>query len=236
MQYVDVVVNATPALPPSVNPTDIRIQVLRRFSRESQTLPSTSAARPTFTNPVISPGRDRVTFTVCLDGSELAPGSYAGNLYVEGPKGLAPTSISITENAKNARLASWLAGVALVAAFAFLLLRGMAARQANHEQEHAKAMAEAVMASDDEKRQYLDQRPPHRHLTSYFVEVVSDLNWWLTSIVALGVAAGGIMATYSANPSWGADTWVSVATVVGATFTAVGVQSVVTSLGKGVTE
>jgi hypothetical protein len=234
-QYVDIVLNATPALPESVKPTDIRLQVLRRFSRVSGTLPTVSAPWPTFTNPVISPGRDRVTFTVCLDGSTLAPGSYEGNIYVEGPKGLSAATISITENAKNSALAGWLAGGALIAAFAFLLVRGMAARQDRHEQEHAKGMMEAVQTNNVQQQDALEENRPHPHLYSYFKDVVADLNWWLTSIVALGIAAGGIIATYSANPSWGADTWASVATVVGATFTAVGVQSVVTSLGKGVT-
>jgi hypothetical protein len=184
---------------------------------------------------VISAGRDRITFTVCLSGDGLAPGTYAGNVLVEGPTGLAPTSLGITENLKDSGLALRLAIASLVAAFAFLLLRGAAARQAKAAEKHGQALATTAAAEQIVKEAALQQAPaPKDHIQNYFVEVISDLNWWLTSLVSLGVAVGSIIALYSANPAWGADLWGSVAAIVSPTFAAVGVQSVITSLGKGV--
>jgi hypothetical protein len=227
----DVVLSATPALPPSVTADQLRLDILHRFTRASQTLPTESAAPPSFSQPKISPGRDRVSFTVCLNGAGLEPGSYAGALIVEGPKGVAPTTISVTENAKNATLARWLAVGVLVAAFLFLLLRGAAARQMKHEED---MLAEAANKGDAAEVRQVHNNPRQHNVAWYFIGVMQDLNWWMTTLVALGVAAGSIIAIYSANAAWGADTLTSVAALVSPVFTAVGVQSVVTSLGRTV--
>lgn len=218
-QFVDVVLNADPALPRSLEPGEIRLEVVRRFTRASENLKTTWMRRPTFTQPRISPGRARVTFTMCLNGAGLEAGSYSGSVLIEGPRGLAPASISITANAKDSTLALW-GGVAVLALAAlFLVLRGAAARQARTEEKQAKSG---------------DAKSEPQQLTKYVGGVLKDLNWWITSIVALGLAAGTIIGIYSANPAWGADTLGSVASLVGPAFTAVGVQSVITSLGRGV--
>jgi hypothetical protein len=170
---------------------------------------------------------------VCLNGSGLEAGSYAGNILVEGPRGLAPASISLTANAKDSHLALWGAvGVLLLALF-FLVLRGAAARQAKTEEVHAKEFAKATTDAEREEAVQKQAQAPER-LTKYVREVFKDLNWWVTSVVALGLAAGTIYGIYSANPSWGADTLGSVISLVGPAFTAVGVQSVITSLGRSV--
>jgi hypothetical protein len=259
-EFVDMVLTATPALPLSVTPNQIRLSILRHFTRTSQTLPTATAPSPVFTQPQISAGRDRVTFTVCLNGAGLPAGSFTGSVIVEGPAGVVPTTLAITENAKDDTLASWLAGVLLFAAFVFLLLRGAATRQAADEQhvitEAARATAEASNAAVEATQgtaaagdvqqaagevadhvaqfQNVQANPQQHSVLWYFGQVLKDLNWWLTTLVALGVAAGSIIAIYSANASWGADVWTSVASLVGAVFTAVGVQSVVTSLGRTV--
>ena len=155
-------------------------------------------------------------------------------MLVEGPTGLAPASVSITENLKNSELALGLAIASLVAAFAFLVLRGAAARQAKAAEKHGQMLATTANADQGVKEAGLQQAPPPKeHIHNYFSEVFRDLNWWLTALVSLGVAAGSIIALYSANPAWGADLWASVAAIVSPTFAAVGVQSVITSLGKG---
>ena len=236
-KFVDVVLNATPALPPTLKGDQIRIFVLRRFTRSGQNLPTETAPIPTFTPPVISPNRDRVTFTVCLDGAGLKAGSYAGSVYVEGPRGLSPASISITENATNSRLALWGGIGVLFAAFFFLWLRGAAARQAAAEQVHAEQLAKAGAAKDKAEidRLSTEEEKP-KPVTGYLLEVFKDLNWLITTIVALGAAAGTIIGIYGANPAWGADTLGSLVSLVGPAFTAVGVQSVVASLGRSVTK
>jgi hypothetical protein len=234
-RHADIVLSASPSLPPDVRAADIRIEVPQRFMRVSSTLPTLSAPRPQFTHPAISPERDRIMFTMCVDGRGVAPGTYAGNVIVEGPQGLGPATIAVTQNYKDARLAYFLAIGSLVAALCFLLLRGAAARQSKAAEKHGQALASTADQSEDAKRAALERAPePKEHMHEYFTEVLWDLNWWLTSLVSLGVAAGSIIALYSGNPSWGADAWASVAAIVSPTFAAVGVQSVVTSLGKSV--
>lgn len=116
-EFVDVALTATPALPHTLRADQISLGVLRRFMRSSQTLRRETAPTPTFTEPQTSPNRDRVTFTVCLSGSGLKAGAYGGNVYIDGPPGLSPASVSITENVKDRSLAIGGTIVALAAAF-----------------------------------------------------------------------------------------------------------------------
>ena len=238
-KFVDVVLKATPALPKRLKSEQIGLQILRRFYRQSPTLETVAAPRARFTKPHISRTRDRITFTVCLNGSGLEAGSYLGNVLVEGPRGLAQTNVSITENAKNRDLAVWGAVVALIAAFAFLVLRGAASRQATATENHRRELDQALTDDTDagRKRAAELRKPenvPKPRIRSYIRDVFKDLNWIVTTAVALAVAAGTIIGLYSANPAWGADKIASFAALVGPTFSAVGVQSVVTSLGRGV--
>jgi hypothetical protein len=240
-EFVDVVLNATPALPSELRANELRLEVLRRFTRGSTTLRREAAPVPTFTNPRISRSRDRVTFTICLSGDDLAAGTYTGSVSVEGPPGLSPASISITENAKNSALALIGGGGAILAAFVFLVLRGAASRQITEKESHveeiekiAAAVPEQADAHAKVEQLVRAKPPPKRHVTAYLGDVFKDLNWWVTTLVALGLATGTIIAIYQANPSWGADTWGSIAALVGPVFSAVGVQSVVTSLGRSV--
>jgi hypothetical protein len=232
-QFVDIVLNAKPAIPRSLRPEQIRFEVLRRFTRAAQNLRTTSVRPPRFTNARISPGRDRVTFTVCLNGSGLGAGTYAGNILVEGPRGLAPASISITANAKDSDLALFGSIGVLLLAFAFLVIRGAAARQARTQEEHASQYAAAKDNAERDAVVEKQAKAPTR-LTQYIGDVFKDLNWWVTTVVALGLAAGTIYGIYSANPAWGEDALGSVISLVGPAFTAVGVQSVITSLGRSV--
>jgi hypothetical protein len=158
------VLNATPALPKSLHSSQIRVDVLRRFTRSSQTLRTEAAPTPTFTEPTISPNRDRVTFTVCLNGSGLEAGSYAGSVYIEGPPGLSPASVSITENATDSSLAFYGAIAALVAALLFLWLRGAAARQVAAEQTQAEQLTKAAAANDQARDRSTRSRRPSRSL------------------------------------------------------------------------
>lgn len=233
-RYVDVVLNATPALPRSVNAKAIRFDVPRRFSRTSDRLSTVSAPRPSFTEPSISPGGDRIAFSVCLDGATLESGSYSGSVLVEGPKGLGPTTISFTENARNSGLAFWGGLTVLAIAFFFLVLRGAAARQVKAEERNAQDVARAESETGLAEALKRTQEHPPKRVRSYIVEVFQDLNWWVTSVVALGLAAASIYGIYSADPAWGSDTVGSVISLVGPAFTAVGVQSVVTALGRSV--
>ena len=59
--------------------------MLRRFSRQSETLSTVTLPQPTFTQPRLNPAKNIITFAVCLDGSNLGAGHYAGAIAVEGP-------------------------------------------------------------------------------------------------------------------------------------------------------
>jgi hypothetical protein len=227
---VDIVLNATPSLPASVTRDQVRVSVPRRFTRTSQDLPTELAPAPTYSQPEISPNRDRVTFKLCFSGKGLRSGSYAGSVYIEGPPGVGPATVGITENKKSSVFALIGAGAVLAAAFVFLVLRGAAARQVADEARHAEELTKAAATKNP------DHVKGVKAVKGYVSDVFKDLNWYLTTLVALGSAGGAIIGLYKADPAWGADTLTSLASLVAPAFTAVGVQSVISTLGRSVTK
>ncbi len=92
-QFAEVVLTASRPLPSSFEPSQLDIEALRRFSRQSETLSTVTLPQPTFTEPRLNPARNIITFAVCLDGSNLGAGHYAGAIAVEGP-GVGPTNLA----------------------------------------------------------------------------------------------------------------------------------------------
>ena len=99
-QERDILITADKPLPRSVTPRQIALDVPRRFERVGNTLESVSLQPPRFTRPQISPDRREVRFTVCVDGSGVKPGTYAGTMRVSGPTGLERAVVAVTVNAK----------------------------------------------------------------------------------------------------------------------------------------
>ena len=118
---VDVVVNMKPALPQSVTPEQIDIDVPRRLRRVGDTLTTVSARRPTFTVPRFNPARSRMAFVACVPGEGLDAGSYAGLVTIEGPEGVGPTNFALTANAKDGLL-FWVGSLVALVFAAILLL------------------------------------------------------------------------------------------------------------------
>jgi hypothetical protein len=118
----DIVVTADKPLPKSVTPSQIGLDVPRRFERVGDTLESVSLPPPEFTKPQISPDRREIRTTVCVNGGGVQAGSYVGTMRVSGPRGVERAVVAVTINAK-ARL--WVFILALVGALlvaALLLL------------------------------------------------------------------------------------------------------------------
>jgi hypothetical protein len=120
----DVVIEAKKALPKSLTPKQIGLDVPRRFERASETLESSDLAYPTFTEPVISSDRTEIRFTACINGDGADAGRYVGAIRVGGPIGLEPATVAVTANMKAASETFWAALVAsLVLALVLLLFR-----------------------------------------------------------------------------------------------------------------
>lgn len=100
LQSFDVVVTADPPLPAQVRADQIALDAPKRFQRVSDRLESARLPLPAFTEPVISPQGDEITFTVCLRGADVEAGKYAGQIRVGGPLGVTRGSTTVTVNAK----------------------------------------------------------------------------------------------------------------------------------------
>jgi hypothetical protein len=120
-QEVDVVANMKPALPQSITPEQIDIDVPRRLRRVGDALTTVSARRPTFSLPRLNPARTRMAFVACVPGEGLEAGSYVGLVTIEGPEGVGPASLALTANAKDGGL-FWLGSLVALVVAAILLV------------------------------------------------------------------------------------------------------------------
>lgn len=94
-QFADVVLKASPPLPRHFRVAQLDIEVLRRVTRQSESLVTVSLLPLTFTQPRLNPRRDRIVFTICVNGSSIDAGHYAGAITIEGPKGIGPTNVAL---------------------------------------------------------------------------------------------------------------------------------------------
>jgi len=121
----DITVTASPALPSSVTPEQITLDIPKRFVRTGQGLPPVYLPNPTFSMPRILEHGTLVAFTLCVDASKISAGSYIGQVIVGGHPGIQPATVAITLNAKDE--VEFIVGLVLaaIAAFLLLVLRGM---------------------------------------------------------------------------------------------------------------
>lgn len=233
-QAADVVLKATPRLPSAVQADQIVLSVPRRLTRVSDNLPTAAIRKPLFTRPYINQTRDRITFTVCIDGEKLKAGVYQGTVAIEGPEGFGPTAVTLTINRRNA-FAFWLSlGIAIVLVSGLMLLRGASEKKTVAVGEATKGAAEATGGSQADleraatKAGEIAARPVATKTRLW--EPLTDPGWWLTSLLSLGLAVGAAYSIYAANPAWGADPVGSMFSTVGTCFAAAGFQSLITSL------
>jgi ABC-type multidrug transport system fused ATPase/permease subunit len=137
----DIVVAASPALPASVTPEQITLEIPKRFARTEKGLAPAYLPNPTFSAPQILAHGTLVTFTLCIDASKINPGSYVGQVIVGGPAGIQPATVAVTLNAKNE--SDFLLGVVLagIVAFLLLVLRGIKINREKLTTEETEAKA-----------------------------------------------------------------------------------------------
>lgn len=190
-------------LPDSLNSQQLNFDAL--VSRAGDTLESTDFPDPTFSEPRISQDRQTITFDICLKPGSIPPGKYVGAVTLSGPPGLGAASVSLTVNAKVDTPFYVGSAVALFAAFLLLVLKDAAAFRKKHP-----------------------DTPPG--WGSSFLHPLADPLWWTTTAVALGAAFGTLYAVYAGNPAWGSGGFSDIAALIGASFAAIGGQTIISTL------
>jgi len=198
----ELVFTADKPLPDSLTPQQLNFDAL--VSRAGDTLESTDFPDPTFSEPRISQDRQSITFDICLNPGSIPPGKYVGAVTLSGPPGLSAASVSLTVNAKVALPFYVGSAVALLAALLLLILKDAAAfrgKQAN---------------------------PPG--WGGSFLHPLKDPVWWATTVFAVVAAFGALYAVYAGNPAWGSGGFSDIAALLGATFAAIGGQTIISTL------
>jgi hypothetical protein len=202
----DITVSAAPALPKTVTPQDITLDVPKRFGRNGTGLSTAYLPEPTFSTPRILEQGKLVAFTLCEDVSNVSAGSYVGQIIVGGPPGVEPATVAVTLNAKDAWLFDVGLGLAIILAFALLFLRGV---KVNVDKP-------AVGAT-----------PPGRAAVATLKD---PLGFWAPTAIAIGAAVAAMLQVYDANASWGADTVASLLALGGTAIAAAGLGTFLSSL------
>ncbi len=97
-----VTLRASPPLPESVTPGQLELDSLIPMKRiGSDTLESTRLKFPRFIRPRILSHGERIGFGVCIDADGGEPGTYTGQIEVNGPAGLAPFQLTQTAQLKS---------------------------------------------------------------------------------------------------------------------------------------
>ncbi len=142
---------ASPALPASVTPEEIRLDTPKHFAHTGQGLAPADLPNPTFSMPRILEHGTLVAFTLCVSASNINPGSYVGQVIVGGPPGSQPATVAVTLNAKDE--SNFILGVVLAGIIAFLLLvlRGLTVDRQKTQTEETEATATLTEARAKEE-------------------------------------------------------------------------------------
>jgi hypothetical protein len=201
----DIVVNASPALPPRVTSRQITITVPKRFERSGANLTSEYLPVPTFTRPRILERGKLVAFTLCVDVTNAQAGSYIGQVVVGGPKGVQPATVAITVNAKNGTL--FLRGLIAAILLAFLLLLAQASKKRWDAMTTPRSSRKAIGGA------------------------FGDLwGFWFPAVVAIVAAVVAVYQVWDSTAAWGADTGASLIALGGTTLSATGIGGFLSSL------
>jgi hypothetical protein len=194
--------------PDSLDPQQLNFDAL--VSRAGDTLESTDFPAPTFSEPRISQDRQSITFDICLNPGSIPPGKYVGAVTLSGPPGLGAASVSLTVNAKVDTPFYIGSGIALLVALWLLGLKDAATRRK-------------------------DAKTPLSWRSSLW-HLIKDPVWWTTTGVALLAAFGTLYAVYAGNPAWGSGGFSDIAALIGASFAAIGAQTIISTLTPSATE
>lgn len=233
-QFAEVVLTASRPLPSSFEPSQLDIEVLRRFSRQSETLSTVTLPQPTFTEPRLNPARNIITFAVCLDGSNLGAGHYAGAIAVEGP-GVGPTNLAFNLNAQNETMFLSTVIVSGVLVLFLLFWRGAATVQSDTakgvaaEVDHADVTPEGVLEVPAKVAPTAEKAVQTRARWSLRTEVLTDPMFWAGTVLSTAAAVAAAWAIYAANTGWGASPVTDIFAIVSSIVAAAGFQSLITS-------
>jgi hypothetical protein len=96
-----VTLKSSPPLPKSVRPGQIELDSLVPMKRiGAENLESTRLRFPRFIQPRISAHGERISFGVCVNAASGEPGTYTGQVEVNGPAGLGPFQLTQTAQLK----------------------------------------------------------------------------------------------------------------------------------------
>jgi hypothetical protein len=195
-----ITVTANKPLPQSLASDQINFEGV--LNRTGNTLETAEFPDPTFSPAYISVNRRSISFAVCLNPAGIAAGKYVGSITVSGPEGLGSATIGLTVNAKDKQLFTVGGLIAILAAFALLVLKDAA----------------PVKNSDN-------------YWQDAFLVPLTNPLWWAATVVALGSAFTALETIYSNDPAWGASGFASLASLVGTATAAVGGHTILTALG-----
>jgi len=238
-QFADIVLKASRPLPATVSASQLDIQVLRRFTRQSNTLATVALPGPTFTPPELSPQRDVVDFTICFAGSGISAGHYEGAITVEGPTGIAPTTLAFNVNAQDETL--FLITLSVAGALVLLLLfwRGATSIQSDAAQNVATQVHNADANPQGVMELPANAAIPARTATqpnarwSLKKNVITDPLFWAGTLLSSAAAIAAAWTVYTSNTGWGSDPVTDVFGIISTIIAAAGFQSLIaTAAGK----
>jgi hypothetical protein len=205
----DIVVGASPALPPTVRSKQITLTVPKRFERSGSNMTSQYLPAPKFSSPRVLENGKLVAFTLCVNVSGAEAGSYLGQVIVGGPKGVQPATIAITVNAKNQTL--FYVGVLFAAGVALLLLFFQA----------AKKKWDGLLGPEGESPKFGD----------VMKATLKDVwGFWVPTLIAVVAAVVAVFQVWDGTAAWGADTGASLIALGGTTLSAIGIGGFLTSI------
>ncbi|HEX8068128.1 MAG TPA: hypothetical protein VF520_16550 [Thermoleophilaceae bacterium] len=207
---VDVVLTASTAVPRRIKGEHFELDVPQRFRRVDDKLETTVLPRPTFSEPRIFGKRRRIALTICLDGEDVKPGAYTGNVVLTGPAQVGDATVTLTVNAKNGGLFALGLVLAVLTALALLFYKAM------------KAKRDAAPADG-----------PIGWGTALW-RVVGDFAFWAETIVSIGAAVVAVYVVWSQDPAWGDDEFPSIVALGATALAAAGVQNLIATVrGSG---
>jgi hypothetical protein len=233
-QFAEVVLTAARPLPNSFDPSQLDVEVLRRFARQSETLSTVTLQQPTFTQPRLNPARNILTFAVCLNGANLGAGHYAGAITAEGA-GVGPTNLAFNLNAQNEVMFLWTLVVSGALVLFLLFWRGAATVQSDTAKDvaavvdHAGVTPEGVLEVPAKVAPTAEKAVQARARWSLRTEVLTDPMFWAGTVLSAGAAVAAAWAIYAANTGWGASPVTDVFAIVSSIVAAAGFQSLITS-------
>jgi hypothetical protein len=240
MLDVPVVIRTTRPIPAGITSSDLRLEALRDLHRIGDNLISVGRVVPLTSRLRITHARDRVYFSVCVDGTGLQAGSYSGSITVSGPTRLARVDVPVMVTVKDADFFWQGVVIALLIAGVFLLYKELrndskiryadwtADRRATAARHAESARSEPTGSRWRRWRESTWRRVRPR--LTYFFSLQSHygVDFFLLELcVPLAAAFVAMYGIYASTPAWGEGGIAQWFALITAAFTAAGVRSLI---------